>query len=213
MTPQSIQRADGRKARKKTTGEDNPPPIVTPEENEAGHALQQQYRTLENYLLSLTHIELGNAWKMAADAFIADPNEETLASMKRAALERSFFRADNRARVACKHALKAFTELHVIPWATEIITRNLAMAAEALAKVRAVENSRCIKLTGHPLQHSDIVAAAERPVNQLQMLLDQITLTAGSLNYQRSPAKFLAAFAAVGLTFRASSRQNFHRKR
>ncbi len=172
------------------------PPVVTTEEEKKARELQLAYAKIDQHHFSLTYDELGDRWSRARESYRDNPTDECLAEMKRAALERSFFRAETRVRRWCREVLGEFVNAQVIPWATAILERNLKATRVAAEKVRAVENSRCLKLTGRPLVSSDIVAAAERPVRHIEVMRKGLSQRA--LNYMRSPDSFLRAFAAIG---------------
>ncbi|HEX3817037.1 MAG TPA: hypothetical protein VHW03_01975 [Chthoniobacterales bacterium] len=181
----------------KITDPENPSQLIlTSEEARRGDELQKGYDALDKYRLSLGHSQLVEARRIATHQYQADPCDETFERLKRASLEMHVFDIESRAKSVCHEVLSNFTKKEVVPWERAIVVRLLTAADSALQKVREVENARTLKFTGQNLRSSDIVAAAQRPVDHLRAMLKEISKEE-CLHYA-NPETFLKAVEVIG---------------
>lgn len=166
------------------------PRFVTMTDLENPLSFEKEFIHLDGHRQQLGSTVTGELLRQAQRTYQADPSDEAFVDVLAAAIKYHAitdgggfppivkFRADivNLMRNAFKGRFH--------PFARAILERGLAEARDSLAQVVAAEDSRCRSLTGKDGQQAGpIVAAASRPVQELERRLQQLDLQHGNLRY------------------------------
>jgi hypothetical protein len=148
-------------------------PFVTAEEVARADELEKELRRLNLQYLQIHPSELEKNLDTACAAYRSQPSDENLHIFKQAAVDAAL--VDRHivppVLVQTVAAVRENLEKQILAWARPILERGLTAARASLASVTDNERARHKTLTGELLSDSPIIAAARKPVTQLEALL------------------------------------------
>ena len=151
------------------------PKFLTIKEVATGKELHRELKRLIGKKHALSSRALVDRRRRAEAKYLADRTDAALKNFENESRQIDFLLANYRVRRYAEADVNTFFSSKAVPFARQILERGLALARESLAGVTAAENQRCQEWTGAPVSFSDIIAAAQRPVNFFELTLRRIS--------------------------------------
>jgi hypothetical protein len=152
------------------------PKFLSADDVSTGKKLHRELQILMGKRLALGNRALIDRKRRAEAKYLAsDRTDANLANFRKESQEVEFLQANYKLRRVAEADVNTFFSSEAVPFARRILERGLELARESLLRVTADENLRCQELTGGPVSFSDVISAAERPVNFFELTLRRIS--------------------------------------